>query len=234
MSLASYFNEKYTDFAALLLSPRNGAKRVVKKADFMAGVRQLAGIGFFTGLAAVLMVVVGWMLGGILQFSAGPVITALVSSIIVVAAYVLLFIPALVITVIAKAFWFGLMWALAKVLGGKGKFGNYFGAMTYPCLLVFMLSALSMALFSILASVINPFSAGAAGIVTIIGSLPAMLFALYGVWLLIAVTRESQQVGTARAAVAVVIPIVMMAVAAVITAFIVSFIASSLGSLLSL
>jgi len=233
MSVSSYFNEKYADFTMLLFNPRSGAKRIVKKADFMAGVRQLAGIGFFTGIAALFLLVTGWLLGGIATLTTGAVINAILVSLVAVAAYFLLFIPVFVGTTIAKIVWFGFMWALAKVLGGKGKFGDYFGAMTFPCLAVLMVSAISMALFSIVASVLTPFSPGFAGIVTLVGALPTVIIAVYGVWLFIAITRESQQLDTGRAAVAVVIPVVVVAIAALVIAFIVSFLMSSLGSLMA-
>ncbi len=240
MTIVSYFNEKYHDFKEILLNPSVGSKQIVRKSNLMLGVKQLASFMFIIGFIGVVLSALGGILGGLVGLIAGKstslVVEALVMSILSIVGYVLFFIPTYFIILVMSFIFFGVMWIIAKLLGGKSDYGTYFGALTFPCIITMFLFVITWGLVNLLASLIAPFSTSIAGIIALLAFVPGLLASLYGIWLFINITQEAHQIDTMRAAIAVIVPVLGETLLAVVIVVVVSFILSSLnliGNLMS-
>lgn len=105
---------------------------------------------------------------------------------------------------VASLIFNAIVYVVAKVLNGKGSFGTQFH-----------LSALVM----VPVAIVN----AALGIIPVLGGLLGFLVSLFGIWLDILAVKEAHGFSTARAAAAVLVPIVVLLVIAMI--FVAMFIA---------
>jgi hypothetical protein len=194
------FNKMFKNVKESFLSPTKTAKKLVGKVSFSEGVITSLTIGAITSaisaiLAAIIMLIEGkpgplqalpasGLLFFILFFILGVLIIVLIATI-----------ASLVVAIID----FGIVWFAGKLLGGKAKFGEFYGPLIY-----------STAALSLLYAVILPFMY-VGGIITVF--LVELILLAVGIKALanqVIFTKEAHKISTVRAAIAVLCPVVLI------------------------
>ncbi|MFC2174593.1 hypothetical protein ACFLQ2_01875 [archaeon] len=235
MGVVSFFNEKFTDFRMLVFRPQMGARRLVRKASLGDGVKLMVLFAFLAGLINVLLLAVGQLVGSLVAWLTGKtlevVVEAAVASIIAIMAYVILFLPVILAFIIISIVWYGMIWGMAKLLGGKSEYGMHFGMMCYPLTVFMIFAAIILGVLNFLAAVFMPVLPILAVIISWGEILILLLLALYTVWLKILVTAEAHQIDMLKAGVAVVLPSGAIIIAALVVLVIFSAIFATLFGL---
>lgn len=165
-------NKMYESWKAAFLQPEKVLAASRKKASLEEGAKQLA---------------IGLVVAGVIS----GIITTIYTLGIGVASIVLtpigMLIGGLICYLVANA----VFWVIAKVLGGKGGYGQQFH-----------LSALMVVPVVVINAIL--------GIIPVLGGLVGLLVSLYGIWLQILAVKEAHAFSTERAAVAVLLPIVVL------------------------
>lgn len=220
MGMVEYFNTKYHDFRSLLLKPKEAARRLTRTAELNTGMRTLTLFVFISGLLGTLLFVIGNLLRSLVALGFGGTTTgfidAVIGSILAVIGYFIVFIPVYVVWIISMFIGVGIIWGIAKLLGGRANYGKQFGALVEPITAVLLLISILSGIFHIITSLIQPISGAAAGMLSIILSIPIALLGLYAIALEIIFTAEAHEFEMWRGAVAILLPFFLAAIVLIV------------------
>ncbi len=174
-----------------LLAPAKTFKPLVKKASLGQGLKVLA---------------VGLVIAGIIAGVIQTIFNGFLGAFSVITSPIVMLIAGLVGAFIGV----GIVWIIAKLLGGKGSYGAQFH-----------LAALVMAPVFIINAILN--------IIPIVGGLIGSLLSLYSLWPHIVAVREVHGFSTGRAAVAVLVPLIIAMIIAFVLAVILAAAIAGLG-----
>lgn len=171
-------NEMFEEWKGTLLHPAETLPKMVKKANLMAGIQHLAvGLVVWAVVTAIVDMVGLAAVGGAFGAAAG-VMGAIVGAI------------GMFIAVLIFA---GLMWVMAKILGGVGEYGAQLHMTSAPYAPVLIVSA-----------VLN--------IIPLAGALLGMLVGLYYLYPLTIALREVHKLSTLKAVAVWLIPSIVLAI----------------------
>lgn len=238
MVVVSYFNTRYHEFVETLRTPREAARKLCHGANLADGIRSLLIFSFISGFICAMFYGIGGVLGSLVEFALGAstntVVNAAIFSLLVMAGFIVAFIPLYISLIVSAAVFTGFIWVLSKLFGSKAHFGELFGALVPPFNTVLLTSAGITALLGVVVQVVAPLSADIGGMLGLLSLLPALLLCLYLVVLWVIFTAAASGIQDWKAAVSVLIPLSLALLVITVIVVIVSTIAGSFGGLGSL
>lgn len=205
----------FMGFFDILIKPEPTMQGMLKDANLGAAIKNFAIYGAVVGLVlGVLIAIVVGLLGAVLASLFGP--AAGIVSTMGFAAIIVLPILFAIMVVIFSFISYGLIWLVAKVLGGKGPFTNTYylaSKILWPVLVVTIVVQIIMFALAMIPG---------AGIA--ISGLVSLLFSLYMLYLIVVLISIANSISKIKAIVVMLVLLVIVVILAFI--FALSMIAS--------